>query len=444
MTTKEWVKASWASLMIAALMVQPVPTLAESPKRNGVAAQKTLVEIAPRSSAAVARYTRSVESEPSLTHAQKLALLQKNIKYVFVLFQENRSFDFHFGTYPGARGLFSQAAAKTPGFVQPIVLTDGSVGTISPFLIPQSITDINGATVLLYPEDTDSVNHGHTAIDAKLDLNASNVAQNDRYAFTEEGLKGTLTCSGGTCTYTGQAPTEAQVQKGELVVSHVDCNTVPFLWQYADHFTLFDNFFDTVIGPSTPNAIAMIAGQSGMTQWVKHPGLGLNINTTNAQLPVVGDPQPFWGSALDLTPPSEKQPVDNPGGVSSNPASIPLAVQADIQKIAGSLNGPVNWGWFQEGYDHEPTDPTGVITNFDYIAHHNGPQYFGYESNNPVETKAHLKGLGDFFTAVSNNALPSQGGVFYVRGGYGTLDALTPRSHRRHHPATAARCCLRR
>src|ERR1039458_415753 len=257
------------SLMIAALMVQPVPTLAESPKRNGVAAQKTLVEIAPRSSAAVARYTRSVESEPSLTHAQKLALLQKNIKFVFVLFQENRSFDFHFGTYPGARGLFSQAAAKTPGFVQPIVLTDGSVGTISPFLIPQSITDINGATVLLYPEDTDSVNHGHTAIDAKLDLNASNVAQNDRYAFTEEGLKGTLTCSGGTCAYTGPAPTEAQVQKGELVVSHVDCNTVPFLWQYADHFTLFDNFFDTVIGPSTPNAIAMIAGQSGMTQWVK-------------------------------------------------------------------------------------------------------------------------------------------------------------------------------
>jgi phospholipase C len=293
MNTKEWVKASWASLMIAALMLQPLPTLAESPNSKGVADQKTLVEIAPRSSALVARYTRSLESEPSLTHAQKLALLRKNVKYVFVLFQENRSFDFHFGTYPGARGLFSQPAAKTPGFVQPIVLTDGSVGTISPFLIPQSITDINGATVLLYPEDTDSVNHGHTAIDAKLDLNASNVAQNDRYAFTEEGLSGTLSSDGKT--YTGPAPTEAQVQKGELVVSHVDCTTVPFLWQYADHFTLFDNFFDTVIGPSTPNAIAMIAGQSGMTQWVKHPLLGLNINTTNAALPVVGDSgDPLW------------------------------------------------------------------------------------------------------------------------------------------------------
>ena len=123
------------------------------------------------------------------------------------------------------------------------------------------------------------MNHGHTAIDAKLDLNAKHVAQNDRYAFTEEGLTGTLTCSGWTCTYTGPAPTVAQVQKGELVVSHVDCDTAPFLWNYADRFTLFDNFFDTVIGPSTPNAIAMIAGQSGMTQWVKHPAAGHAMST---------------------------------------------------------------------------------------------------------------------------------------------------------------------
>ena len=186
--------------------------------------------------------------------------------------------------------------------------------------------------MLLYPEDTDSVNHGHTAIDAKLDLNASNVAQNDRYAFTEEGLSGTLSADGKT--YTGPAPTEAQVQKGELVVSHVDCNTVPFLWNYADRFTLFDNFFDTVIGPSTPNAIAMIAGQSGMTQWVKHPELGININTTNAQLPVTGDPQPFWGSALDPTPPSEKQPVDKPGASELEPG-----FQPDVCQFAALLHG---------------------------------------------------------------------------------------------------------
>ncbi len=453
MNAKEWVKSSCASLMVAALTLQPLPTLAENPKPS----QKTVVEIAPRSSAAVARYTRDLASEPSLTHAQKLALLQQNIKYVFILFQENRSFDFHFGTYPGARGLFSQPASQTPGFVQPIVLTDGSVGTISPFLMPTSIKDVNGHTVQLYPEDTDSVNHGHTAMDAKLDL-VSNVAQNDRYAFIEEGLSGTLTNNGnGTYSYSGPAPTEAQVQKGELVVSHIDCDTVPFLWNYADRFTLFDNFFDTVVGPSTPNALAMFAAQSGVTQWVKHPGLGSNINTTNAQLPVTGDPQPFWGSALDPTV-INRQPTESGGTASTNPASNQtyaslglsfmgnqiqsitaadlnpafdlLDVQKDIKKIAGSANGPVPWAWYELGYDLEPIDTGGVASHTSYIAHHDAPQYFGYEANNPNETAAHMKGLGDFFTALNATALPGtgSGGVYYVRGGYSNLDGLIPRS----------------
>ena len=456
MHTKEWAKASWASLLAAALMMQPVPTLAENPKSEAVADQSKVVEIAPKSSPEVARYTRQLGGGPTLTHAQKLALLQQNVKYVFVLFQENRSFDFHFGTYPGARGLFSQPASQTPGFVQPIVKTDGTVGTISPFLIPQSITDVNGHTVNLYPEDTDSVNHGHTAIDAKLDL-VSNVAHNDRYAFTEEGLSGTLTCSGGSCTYSGPAPTEQQVQKGELVVSHIDCNTVPFLWNYADRFTLFDNFFDTVIGPSTPNALAMLAAQSGVTQWIKHPGLGLNVNHTNAALPVVGDPQPFWGSALDPTV-NNRQPTEGGGAPSGNPASNQtyaslalsfmgnqvqsitagdlnpafdlLDVQKDIKKLAGSSQGVVPWAWYEEGYDHETTDGGGPASHATYIAHHDAPQYFGYEANNPNETAAHMKGLGDFFNALSINALPGtgSGGVYYVRGGYGNLDGLIPRS----------------
>ena len=437
-------------------LLQPIGVLAQQPKLNDDAES---VEYAPKSSDLVQKHMVRVENAPHLSQEQKLELLRKKIKYVFVLFQENRSFDFYFGTYPGARGLFSQPAASTPGFVQPIVETDGSVGTISPFKIPQSVaTTTSGATVLLYPEDTDSVNHAHAAIDAKLDLNASHVAQNDRYAFVEQGLSGTLNANG--TAYTGPAPTLQQKQKGELVMGHVDCDTAPFLWNYADRFVLFDNFFDTVIGPSTPNAIAMIAGQSGLTQWVEHPELANNIDTNNSAEPITSDPQPFWGSALDVfTPPASKQPVDNPGGVSTNPASnqtyatLPLSfmgdqikattqqdlnpefdlldVKEDIKKISGDGNKPVNWGWFQEGYDHEPTDGAGAAsyaTHQGYVAHHNGPQYFGYEANNPAETKAHLKGLGDFYTAIAANQLPAGGGVFYIRGGYGNLDGLTPRA----------------
>jgi len=102
----------------------------------------------------------------------------------------------------------------------------------------------------------------------------------------------------------------------------------------------------------------------------------------------------------------------------------------DIKKLAGSANGPVPWAWYEEGYDLEPTDTGGTASHTTYIAHHDAPQYFGYESNNPNETAAHMKGLGDFFTALNATALPGTGtgGVYYVRGGYGNLDGLIPRS----------------
>jgi phospholipase C len=111
-----------------------------------------------------------------------------------------------------------------------------------------------------------------------------------------------------------------------------------------------------------------------------------------------------------------------------NPAFDLLDIQSDIKKIAGEGRKPINWAWYQEGYDHESTDGSSPATHSTYIAHHNGPQYFGYEANNPGETQRHLRGLGDFFTDINANALPSEGGVFYLRGGYGNLDGLVPRS----------------
>jgi phospholipase C len=415
-----------------------------------------LVEIAPKSNETVAAHIVSPEIEAKLTNAQKLALLQKNVKHVFVLFQENRAFDFYFGTYPGADGLFTKPAAQTPGFTQPIVNTDGTVGTISPFLIPATVTDVNKKTVPIYPADTASVDHSHAGMDNDLDVNTENIPQNDRYALNAEGLttKNGSIVSLSTGLPATTNPTLAQKQTAELVLGHVDCNAAPILWNYADRFTLFDNFFDTVIGPSTPNAIAMFSGQSGLTQWVEHPELSSLYNTTSAALPIVADPQPFWGSALDVfTPVADQQPVDNPGGVSSNPASnltyasLGLSfmgskiydttsydnnmggdladVQNDITKIAGDKNLPVNWAWYQEGYDVEGNDLPNTPLHGDYIAHHNAPQYFGYEANNPVETKAHMKGLSDFYADLKNESLPSSG-VFYVRGGYGNLDKLLP------------------
>ena len=92
--------------------------------------------------------------------------------------------------------------------------------------------------------------------------------------------------------------------------------------------------------------------------------------------------------------------IENITDYDLDPAFDLMDVQNDIKKIAGDGNKPINWGWFQEGYDHESTDPTSTATHASYIAHHDAPQYFGYKANNPIETSSHLKGLGDFFTAI--------------------------------------------
>jgi phospholipase C len=403
-------------------------------------------EVAPASSAAVKRVTLAAAREPALSHDAKLKLLRQKVKYVFVLFQENRSFDFYFATYPGADGLYSRPPSEIAGFTQPIVNLDGSIVTISPFKIPYTVVDANGKTVPLYPSDLTSSNHSHVAIVNKLDLDESLVARNDRYALTEEGV----TIENGKPS---RVPTLERKQFGELVMSHIDCDVAPFLWRYADRFTLFDHFFDTVIGPSGPNAIAMIAGQSGETQWMLHPDLADAAGKRVNGLPLTANALPYWGSLLDT---KNHDKADNPKQPqprqSANPApnltfaTLPLSfmgdsiekttaadydpsfdlldVQDDIKKIAGHGGPATNWGWYQQGYDHEPNETASDLPHAKYVVHHNATQYFGYIADNP-EVSTHVHGLGDFFSDVAARKLPASG-VFYVRGGYGNIFGIKP------------------
>ena len=422
------------------------------------------VTIAPKSSALVSAQIIEPAAEPALSQDEKMRLIREKIKYVFVLFQENRSFDFYFGSYPGADGLYKQAdgseySGHPAGFTQLLVDTDKckvaafgvcqeaetriGLGIVEPFRIPATIVDKTGKTVPLYPADIASVNHSHSAIARKIALDSNGVAQNSEYALTEEGV----TMINGEPS---KAPTLERKQFGELVMAHVDCDTAPFLWRYADRFTLFDHFMDTIIGPSTPNAIAMIAGQGGETQWMLHPDQAATGGQgKSAVVPVVDDPAPYWGSALDSANKlHQPQAVPASSSISKNLtfASLPLSfmgsaikettaadydpafdlpdVQNDIEKIAGRDVSAVNWGWYQQGYDHEINDASWKASHEGYIAHHNAPQYFGYVANNP-QANTHLHGLSEFFDAMAKKQLP-ESGVFYVRGGYGNIRGWKP------------------
>ena len=371
--------------------------------------------------------------------------------------------------------------------------------TISPFLLPQAVVTTQagnagqiGTIVPIYPADEISVDHSHQGMANGMNVDpTTGVAANDRYAMNQEGL--TTNSSGQIVTKAGATPTAvslAQKQKAEVDISHIDCDTIPFMWAWAKNFVLFDNFRQTIVGPSTPNAIALIAGQSGETQWALHNSEGPTTTyanpsfqnvlgasyaqssppatgDTNAFVPIVADPGPFPGSNLDT---SATKPPYNFDENAANPAlnltfaSLPLSfmghsikkiiqsdenatadladIQDDIKAIEAS-NRPINWGWYQQGYNgndvsdpYEPlpsgSPPNPVPANntpvpySGYVLHHNGPQYFGYLGDNTNVLANNLHGAQDFFTAVESATLPSSGGVFYLRGGYNNNDGLVP------------------
>jgi phospholipase C len=393
-------------------------------------------------------------SSPTWSKEDIEALRQK-VKYVFVIFNENRSFDHEYGTFPGADGLYSdgtkpRAPSDTPGFMQSYLDTvTGKTVTVQPFRVgPEQNASFK-----------DSTDHSHKGLAAKIDV-MSGIAKMDKFAEVEWRRY----------ARSGSEQGEKQgAQFARLVMAHMDCDTIPFFWRYASRFTIFDNIFATEDTPSTPNAVAMLAGQSGETQWVKHPSItssptddgftGRISGTINGTTysgaattqgpPLVNDPQPWWGSEFDDTPTSREPtaPMENwdPSNIASNLtfASLPLTmmggwinwfidqdrnpefdladVKNDIPFIGRLAGPPVQWRWYQNGYDVEPTDAGGIASHKAYVSHHNGAQYFGYVSNNPAE-QINMRGEGDLFADIARNLLPATGGVFYIRGGYFNLN----------------------
>ncbi|MHC5610046.1 MAG: phospholipase C [Nostoc sp.] len=390
----------------------------------------------------VVRYLNDPAKEPNLPPKLLKKLLQERIKYVFVIFNENHSFDNEYGTLPGVNGLYSDGQKprdpkKTPGFTQTYTDANGVNVTVQPFRIG---SEQNASAV-------DSVDHSHIGLATKIHV-VDGKPQMDQFVYDEY----TRFASKG-----GAANIAEGKQFARLVMSHIDCDTIPFFWKWASRFTVFDNIFATEDTPSTPNAVAMIAGQAGETQWVKHGSSGKSYTVgshtgTTQGVPLVNDPQPFYGSQFDTTT-NNKQPAgtkesyaDN--NISSNLtfASLPLTfqgrnirsvlagnrnpsfdladIQQDIPYIQKLQTEPVSWRWYQEGYNLEPTDTNGIASHNAYVTHHNGAQYFGYISNTP-EVSKNLRGLGDLFSDIANNALP-KGGVFYIRGGYTNQQGLKP------------------
>lgn len=318
---------------------------------------------------------------------QMIANLRTHIKHVFVVYQENRSFDSYFGSFPGTDNL-ATAEARAHGFRQ---YDEIGHTWVTPFLINAP--------------DTRDADHSRDALLAKTDG-----GRMDKFIAYEEKNR---------MAKPGSSP-EAARQVGILTMAHEDCSTIPFLWMYAHRFTIYDHIFQAMYGPSTPGNIDLIAGQTGQTQAARHPEETAKSPSGPGE-PVLSDPDPRFGpytfgdngrgvpqldqtyATLMLTMKGQDAPKDVVNDIDD--------VKEDIGAIGQLDRVAVPWAWYQEGF--------GDGTNGNhpaYVSHHNAPQYFGYIRQNPKMWNGEHD-LVEFFTDVEKQQLPARSVVF-IKGGY--------------------------
>jgi phospholipase C len=303
--------------------------------------------------------------------------LRAHVKYVFVIYEENESFDHYFGSYPGAENLTSPLA-QLHGFHQwdPMAKT---------WITPFRITD----------PDVSSPGHPRALMIEKIDG-----GKMDRYVAAQE--KASLK------EY--DSANARRVALGEM--SFYDCDTIPFVWKYAHAFALFDRYFEGMAGPSTPGNIEAIAGQSGETQWARFP----NERTDGKKPgdPILNDLDPPFGPYPG--PADKKLQIDQryatvmltlAGRAGSGATNDTKGVREDLASVATRPSIP--WGWYQEGYTG-----SGATAMAGYEAHHNAVQYFGYMRENGVFWN-NVHPIALILKQLTSGTLPRRG-AFYIKG----------------------------
>jgi phospholipase C len=323
------------------------------------------------------------------------------IKHLVVIFDENVSFDHYFGTYPFAANTDGSTFHAKPGTptVNGLYTKITPSGPVGPLLTNNP--NLNNPTRLTHSQAlTCDQNHGYTA-----EQQAVNGGKMDKFVqFTE-----TATCSPPNYGAPG------------LVMDYYDGNTVTGLWNYAQHYAMSDNNYDTTFGPSTPGALNLVSGQTGGSYAV-NPITGVPEASTAVSPPnsaglgtVFGDPDPAFDACSDAS------------HTTTNPVAITTG-----KNIGDLLNAKgVTWGWFQGGFAPTGTNSAGYAvcgsahkniggaTITDYSPHHEPFQYYKSTANPkhlPPSSEAaigrtdqanHQYDLSNFYTTLSAGNMPA-------------------------------------
>jgi phospholipase C len=318
------------------------------------------------------------------------------IHHIVVIFDENISFDHYFGTYPNAMNPEGEPSftplAGTPTvngldtallMVNPNINPTNGTGGVNPFRLDRS------------QAATSDQNHNYTP---------------EQMAF-HNGLMDLFPSQVGTPEAPPLTQPLSPLTTTAINMGYYDGNTVTALWNYAQHFAMSDNSYDTEFGPSTPGALNLISGQLN--------GVINNLNGTSAVT------SGGSGSTSDIGD------ADPAGDVCSTTTGETFSMTGttigDLLNAAG-----VTWGFYTQGFDLTVTNANGttgckrsttsLITNTnkaDYIPHHEPFQYYKSTANltharpysvtsvGQTDAANHQYDVHDFYDAVMAGNYPA-------------------------------------
>jgi phospholipase C len=160
------------------------------------------------------------------------------IKHVIVVMQSGHSFDSYFGTRHGVSGI-------PPGVC--LTLVAGSPGCIKPY---------------------------------HLDPDQSRAGLSDTFGVTQRSI------NGGKMDGFVRAKPNASI--GATSMGYLNRQDLPYYWNLADRFTLYDQFFTTSRAGALPNRVAAVAGQDGGLTGGTVPAAGITTPTVFDQLDHAG------------------------------------------------------------------------------------------------------------------------------------------------------------
>ena len=318
------------------------------------------------------------------------------IQHLVVIFQENVSFDHYFATYP-----FAVNPEGEPAFYA--YPNTPSVNGLGPALLNRNPNALNTANTT-----------GATA-PFRLDRNQAATADQDHnYLAEQQAYHSGLADLFPMATGTAGPPPSGSLQGATtgLVMGYYDGNTVTALWNYAQHYAMNDNSYNTTYGPSTPGALNLISGQTN--------GVTNNTNGTGA---IIGDGSGGFSDISDADPAGDVCSTTTGETFSMTGKNI-----GDLMNAAG-----VSWGFFEGGFDLTQTNPNGTTgcsrsttslvvgsSKADYIPHHQPFQYYKSTANlqHTRPTSAQMIGqqgdagnheydINDFYTAVNAGNFPA-------------------------------------